>query len=72
MADSVPMLALMLLIAGLGTGIGDVAMNVQGHLVEQRPRGAEQQSRWLLIAEYLPYGVSFRDNSQRFASYEEN
>lgn len=28
MADSVPMLALMLLIAGLGTGIGDVAMNV--------------------------------------------
>jgi MFS family permease len=38
MADSVPMLALMLLIAGLGTGIGDVAMNVQGHLVEQRHR----------------------------------
>ena len=25
-----------------------------------------------VVAEYLPYGVSFRDNSQRFASYEEN
>jgi MFS family permease len=36
LAGSVPVLALILLITGLGTGIGDVAMNVQGHLVEQR------------------------------------
>ena len=36
LARSVPVLALMLLIAGLGTGVGDVAMNVQGHLVEER------------------------------------
>ena len=36
LAASVPVLALMLLIAGLGTGVGDVAMNVQGHLIEQR------------------------------------
>ena len=72
MADSVPMLALMLLIAGLGTGIGDVAMNVQGHLVEQRLAALSNRGGGFLIAEYLPYGVSFRDNSQRFASYEEN
>jgi MFS family permease len=38
LADSVVMLGLMLLITGLGVGIGDVAMNVQGHLVEQRRR----------------------------------
>jgi MFS family permease len=36
LAGSVPVLALMLLITGLGTGVGDVAMNVQGHFVEQR------------------------------------
>src|SRR4029077_3295871 len=36
MARSVPVLALMLLITGVGTGVGDVAMNVQGHLVEVR------------------------------------
>jgi MFS family permease len=36
LATSVPLLAVMLLVTGLGTGIGDVAMNVQGHLVEQR------------------------------------
>jgi MFS family permease len=36
LANSVPLLAVMLLVTGLGTGIGDVAMNVQGHLVEQR------------------------------------
>lgn len=36
LAGSVSVLALMLLITGLGTGVGDVAMNVQGHLVEQR------------------------------------
>jgi MFS family permease len=36
LAGSVPILALILLVTGLGTGIGDVAMNVQGHLVEQR------------------------------------
>jgi MFS family permease len=35
MARSVPVLALLLLITGAGTGVGDVAMNVQGHLVEQ-------------------------------------
>ena len=35
-ARSVPELALMLLITGVGTGVGDVAMNVQGHLVEVR------------------------------------
>jgi MFS family permease len=29
-------LALILLITGVGTGVGDVAMNVQGHLVETR------------------------------------
>ena len=28
----------MLLITGVGTGVGDVAMNVQGHLVEERRR----------------------------------
>jgi predicted MFS family arabinose efflux permease len=73
MADSVPMLALMLLATGVGTGIGDVAMNVQGHLVEQRPRRATiNRERGFLLSEYSPYGVSFRDNSQRFASYEEN
>ena len=38
MARSVPILALLLLITGAGTGVGDVAMNVQGHLVEQRRR----------------------------------
>jgi MFS family permease len=38
LAGSVPVLALMLLITGVGTGVGDVAMNVQGHLVEQRRR----------------------------------
>jgi MFS family permease len=38
MARSVPILALMLLITGVGTGVGDVAMNVQGHLVEERRR----------------------------------
>ncbi|HEY5769841.1 MAG TPA: MFS transporter [Terrimicrobium sp.] len=38
LAGSVPVLAVMLLITGLGTGVGDVAMNVQGHLVEQRHR----------------------------------
>jgi hypothetical protein len=26
----------MLLIVGAGAGVGDVAMNVQGHLVEER------------------------------------
>src|SRR5271165_3777591 len=36
LAASVPVPALVLLIAGLGTGVGDVAMNVQGHLIEQR------------------------------------
>ena len=36
LANSVPTLALIMLIAGLGTGVGDVAMNVQGNLVEQR------------------------------------
>jgi MFS family permease len=36
MARSVPALALTLLITGVGTGVGDVAMNVQGHLVEVR------------------------------------
>jgi MFS family permease len=38
LAYSVPALALMLLITGVGTGVGDVAMNVQGHLVETRRR----------------------------------
>jgi len=38
LARSVPALALMLLITGVGTGVGDVAMNVQGHLVETRRR----------------------------------
>jgi MFS family permease len=36
LAGSIPVLALILLVTGLGTGVGDVAMNVQGHLVEQR------------------------------------
>ncbi len=38
LAGSVPVLALILLITGVGTGVGDVAMNVQGHLVEERRR----------------------------------
>ncbi len=38
LAGSVPVLALLLLFTGVGTGVGDVAMNVQGHLVEQRRR----------------------------------
>jgi MFS family permease len=38
MARSVPVLALLLLITGAGTGVGDVAMNVQGHLVERHRR----------------------------------
>jgi MFS family permease len=36
LTGSVPELALMMLVAGLGTGVGDVAMNIQGNLVEQR------------------------------------
>ncbi len=36
LADSVPTLALIMFAAGLGTGVGDVAMNIQGNLVEQR------------------------------------
>ena len=36
LTSSVPELALMMLVAGLGTGVGDVAMNIQGNLVEQR------------------------------------
>jgi MFS family permease len=39
LAGSVPALALILLFTGVGAGVGDVAMNVQGHLVEQRRRG---------------------------------
>ena len=45
LAASVPVLALMLLIAGLGTGVGDVAMNVQGHLIEER-RGKVLMPYW--------------------------
>jgi MFS family permease len=45
LADSVPALALVLLIVGLGTGVGDVAMNVQGNLVEQR-RGSVLMPYW--------------------------
>jgi predicted MFS family arabinose efflux permease len=36
LARSVLELALILLITGVGTGVGDVAMNVQGHFVETR------------------------------------
>ena len=36
LANSVPSLALIMLAAGLGTGVGDVAMNIQGNVVEQR------------------------------------
>ena len=36
LADSVPTLALIMFAAGVGTGVGDVAMNIQGNLVEQR------------------------------------
>jgi MFS family permease len=36
LAGSVPALALIMFAAGLGTGVGDVAMNIQGNLVEQR------------------------------------
>lgn len=35
-APSVPLLALALLVTGIGIGVWDVAMNVQGHTVEQR------------------------------------
>jgi hypothetical protein len=38
MARSVPEVALMLLITGVGAGVSGVAMNVQGHLVEVRRR----------------------------------
>src|ERR1700731_2605076 len=38
MARSVPELALMLLITGVGAGVSGVAMNVQEHLVEVRRR----------------------------------
>jgi MFS family permease len=36
LANSIPALAVIMLIAGLGTGVGDVAMNIQGNVVEQR------------------------------------
>jgi MFS family permease len=39
-APSVPLLALCLLFTGIGTGTWDVAMNVQGHVVERRQRRA--------------------------------
>ena len=45
MAHSVPALALILLVTGVGTGVGDVAMNVQGHLVEER-RGKVLMPYW--------------------------
>jgi MFS family permease len=35
-APSVPLLAVCLLVTGMGTGTWDVAMNIQGHVVEQR------------------------------------
>ena len=38
LAHSLPLFGTMLLIAGIGAGVGDVAMNVQGHLVEVRRR----------------------------------
>lgn len=37
-APSVPLLAACLLLTGMGTGVWDVAMNIQGHTVEQRRR----------------------------------
>src|SRR3954452_3070173 len=37
-ASSVPLLAACLLLTGTGVGVWDVAMNVQGHTVEQRRR----------------------------------
>ena len=37
-APTTPVLALCLLVSGMGTGTWDVAMNVQGHTVEQRQR----------------------------------
>lgn len=36
LAPSVPLLAACLLLTGMGAGVWDVAMNVQGHTVEQR------------------------------------
>ncbi|HEY5707264.1 MAG TPA: MFS transporter [Terrimicrobiaceae bacterium] len=45
LTNSVPALALILLVVGLGTGVGDVAMNVQGNLVEQR-RGSVLMPYW--------------------------
>jgi MFS family permease len=36
LAPTVPLLAAALLVTGTGTGVWDVAMNVQGHTVEQR------------------------------------
>ena len=38
LARSLPVFGGMLLIAGVGAGVGDVAMNVQGNLVEERRR----------------------------------
>jgi MFS family permease len=36
LVGSVPTLAFTMFVAGLGTGVGDVAMNIQGNLVERR------------------------------------
>ena len=43
--SSIPVLAVQMLFIGMGVGVWDVAMNVQGHLVEQR-RGAVLMPSW--------------------------
>jgi MFS family permease len=45
LAGSVPVLAAQMFFIGLGVGVWDVAMNVQGHLVEQR-RGTVLMPKW--------------------------
>jgi MFS family permease len=54
LANSVPTLALIMLIAGLGTGVGDVAMNIQGNVVEQRrnkvPQPCQRREKCLAAA----------------------
>jgi MFS family permease len=50
-APSVPLLALALLVTGVGVGTWDVAMNIQGHTVEQR-QARVLMPRWHAMFSY--------------------